>query len=57
MRALPICILGCLSLTGCPDGSGSRMPDMTPVGNGLEFLGIAGVLMTLIVVIAMFLRK
>ena len=57
MRALLVSGITCLLLVGCSDVTSPQVPDMTPVGNGLEFLGIAGVLMSLIIVVALFLRK
>jgi len=57
MKALLVSGITCLLLSGCSDVTSPQVPDMTPVGNGLEFLGIAGVLMSLIIVVALFLRK
>lgn len=48
---------GALLLTGCWDTPDSRqIVDVTPVGDGLVFLGIAAVLVALIVVLGRFIE-
>lgn len=61
MKTIPqnwvVLVLGILLFTGCGESNHRQIVDVKPVGDGLMFLGLAGVLMTLIVVFGKFLNE
>ncbi len=55
MRTLTASIVAALLLASCETQTAG--PDLKPIGDGLEFIGIAGVLAALIIAFTVFLRK
>ncbi|MEO6848020.1 MAG: hypothetical protein ABI254_12240 [Chthoniobacterales bacterium] len=50
-------MLLCLLLSACSGVGKSSVIDTRPIGNGLEFLGMAGVLIALIIVFGRYIKK